>query len=66
MAQTAVAEFPSLAWFDLYAKAVESDPEMQYVGKYFDAEFLLDFGGREFLVTVRGGRPTALAASSVG
>jgi|SRR3979411_362142 hypothetical protein len=63
MAQTAVAEFPSLAWFDLYAKAVESDPEMQYVGKYFDADFLLDFGGREFLVAVRGGRIRNVAES---
>lgn len=56
MTQTAVAAFPTLEWFDRYAKAVEADPEMQYVGKFFDADFVLDFGGREFLLAVRSGK----------
>lgn len=49
-------EFPSLEWFDLYRNAVDEDPEMHYVGRFFDADFLLDIGGREFLLKVRDGK----------
>jgi hypothetical protein len=49
-------EFPSREWFDLYSKTVEKDSEMNYVGKFFDADFLLDIGGREFLLKVREGK----------
>jgi hypothetical protein len=51
-----MTEFPSREWFDLYRNTVEADPEMNYVGKFFDADFLLDVGGREFLMKVREGK----------
>jgi hypothetical protein len=51
-----MAIFPSVEWFDLYKKAVEKDPEMKCVSQYFNADFLLDFGGKEFLFKVRDGR----------
>lgn len=51
-----MADFPSMEWFAFYKKAVDQDSEMKCVGKYFDADFLLDFGGREFLVKVREGK----------
>jgi len=51
-----MATFPTIEWFELYKKAVEKDSEMKCVGKYFTADFLLDFGGKELLFKVGNGK----------
>ena len=51
-----MATFPTMEWFELYKEAVEKDSEMKIVGKYLTADFVLDFGGKEFMFKVKNGR----------
>ncbi len=50
-----MATFATKEWLELYKKAVVEDPEFRCVGKYFTADYVLDFGGKEFLFKVRNG-----------
>ena len=51
-----MAEFPSNEWMDKYREAVSSDQEMNVVGKFFDADFLLGLGAKEYIMQVRKGK----------
>jgi hypothetical protein len=50
-----VAEFDS-QWINAWQDEVNNDPALSVFGKYFTANFLLGFGDKEYLVSVREGR----------
>jgi hypothetical protein len=51
-----MAEFPSTEWMNKYREAVSSDQEMNVVGRFFDADFLLGLGAKEYIMQVRKGK----------
>ena len=51
-----MTEFPSIEWMDKYREAVSDDQEMKVVGKFFDADFLLGLGAKEYIMQVRKGK----------
>lgn len=50
-----MAEFDS-RWMNAWQDEVNNDPALSVFGKYFTANFLLGFGDKEYLVSVREGR----------
>jgi hypothetical protein len=50
-----MAEFDS-QWINAWQDEVNNDPALSVFGKYFTANFLLGFGDKEYLVSVREGR----------
>ena len=50
-----MAEFDS-QWMNAWQDEVNNDPALSVFGKYFTANFLLGFGDKEYLVSVREGR----------
>ncbi len=50
-----MAEFDS-QWMNAWQDEVNNDPALAVFGKYFTANFLLGFGDKEYLVSVREGR----------
>jgi len=50
-----MAEFDS-QWINAWQDEVNNDPSLSVFGKYFTANFLLGFGDKEYLVSVREGR----------
>lgn len=50
-----MAEFDS-RWISDWQDKVNNDPALAVFGKYFTSNFLLGFGDKEYLVTVRDGR----------
>ena len=50
-----MAEFDS-QWMNAWQDEVNNDPALSVFGKYFTANFLLGFGNKEYLVSVREGR----------
>ncbi len=51
-----MAEFSSAEWMNKYRGAVGDDQEMNVVGKFFDVDFLLGIGAKEYLMQVRKGK----------
>ena len=51
-----MAEFPSTEWISKYRETVSVDQEMNVVGKFFDIDFLLGIGAKEYLMQVRKGK----------
>lgn len=50
-----MAEFDS-QWMNAWQDEVNNDPGLAVFGKYFTDNFLLGFGDKEYLVSVREGR----------
>ena len=50
-----MAEFDS-QWMNAWQDEVNNDPALAVFGKYFTSNFLLGFGDKEYLVSVREGR----------
>ncbi len=50
-----MAEFDS-QWMNAWQDGVNNDPTLPLIGKYFTTEFVIGFGDKEYLVSVRGGR----------
>ncbi len=50
-----MAEFSSAEWMNKYRGAVSGDQEMNVVGKFFDVDFLLGIGAKEYIMQVRKG-----------
>jgi hypothetical protein len=50
-----MAEFDS-QWMNAWQDEVNNDPVLPIIGKHFTSDFLLGFGEKEYLVSVRGGR----------
>lgn len=50
-----MAEFDS-QWMNAWQDEVNNDPALAVFGKYFTDNFLLGFGDKEYLVSVREGR----------
>lgn len=50
-----MAEFDS-EWMNAWQDEVNNDPALAVFGKYFTEDFLLGFGDKEYLVSVREGR----------
>ena len=51
-----MAEFSSADWMNKYRGAVSADQEMNVVGKFFDVDFLLGIGAKEYIMQVRKGK----------
>lgn len=43
------------AWMNAWQDAVNRDPAMPVIGRYFDTDFLIGFGDKEYVVSVRSG-----------
>ncbi|GBD12711.1 hypothetical protein HRbin24_00724 [bacterium HR24] len=43
-------------WVNAWREAVNNDPVLPIIGKYFTCDFLLGFGDKEYVVSVREGR----------
>ena len=50
-----MAEFDS-QWMNAWQDEVNNDPALSVFGKYFTANFLLGFGDKEYLISLREGR----------
>lgn len=50
-----MAEFDS-RWMNAWRDAVNRDPTLPIIGRYFTTDFLLGFGDKAYLVAVREGR----------
>ena len=42
-------------WVNAWREAVNNDPVLPIIGKYFTCDFLLGFGDKEYVVSVREG-----------
>jgi hypothetical protein len=49
-----MAAFDSV-WMNAWEDAVNRDPTVKVIGHYFNTDFLLQFGEKEYLVSVRNG-----------
>lgn len=43
-------------WMSAWQDAVNRDPTMQVIGRFFNTDFLIGFGDKEYVVSVRCGR----------
>lgn len=43
-------------WIDAWQNVVNKDSTLPVIGKYFNAEIILGFGDKEYLVSVKNGR----------
>lgn len=50
------SSFPGEGWVEAWIAVVNGDPEIQRLGKWFDARVLFDFGGERFILKFSRGR----------
>lgn len=48
--------FPSDAWVARWAEAINADPDINRLGKWFDSRVMFDFGGERFILKFVSGK----------
>lgn len=57
--------FAGPAWVDAWIEAINSDGEVNRLGKWFDARVLFDFGGDRYILRFVSGKVTDVIASPI-
>jgi hypothetical protein len=58
-------EFPSLGWFAKYQNRVNSDPEMELIGRWFTDSFAVACGNVRHILRVKEGRILEIVAPRI-
>jgi hypothetical protein len=58
-----MADFPKMAWLEAFRNKVNSDPEMEIVGRWFTISLSLTFGETRYVLRLEKGKIAAIAAS---
>lgn len=61
----AKAAFPGEAWVERWVKAINADPEIRRLGKWFDAKVMFDFGGERYILKFVEGQVASVIAHPI-